>query len=128
MDKRETRETRSVRTPGARDENKLPVWARQELQRLRANVDYYQKRAAEITGETPTKLCVNKPGLLAEHEPPCYLDPGLGVVFTLGEHDITVKLDTIEGGREVVQVYTSDGRVGVLPACSNVLYLYILER
>jgi hypothetical protein len=95
--------------------DKLPRWARMEIERLRANVKSLEEALSHATGSTPSRVEVNPFSLdlnysrrfLQEHET---------VRYSFGERQhIDVRLDG-----NSLRIMGSD-LISVLPAASNVI-------
>lgn len=92
---------------------RLPKWAKNEIERLNANIEYYKKQVQEIKGEKDTNVFIVE-GLTKRPLP-----KNSHIEFRLGKNwsdkvDINIEEDCI-------QIYLDD--VIVIPSASNHLYL-----
>lgn len=131
MDRRETRQTRDVRTPGSRNEASLPVWAQQELARLRNRIIGLENDIGLLAGKQVTRISINDYIRADEGKPPIYVDERWGVDFhildTNGKPDIiTATLSTAPGGDDIqsIEIRSRNGYLAVAPYVCNVLHIF----
>lgn len=103
--------------------DRLPRWARDEIQRLRSDLEDSNKRLRAAFGETPTKV---------EVDPHRHMDGDDRRVFL---PDYTLVRFTIKSG-ETIDVHLRDGllevrgsgtRISVLPRAANVVQIASVE-
>lgn len=106
--------------------NTLPVWARNELTRLRGNERYYKQQLTAAIGERETPIEVN-PGSDMSDAPRKFLDESSRVRFDVGKRAfIDVSLSPEGDG---VEVYAAlGGTLKVLPRSSNVVRLVVEDH
>lgn len=96
------------------NESRLPVWARHLIEKLRADVLHYKRRAFRVEVAQPTNVYIDS--ATERH----YL-PEDRVVYELGPNE-RVETHIIEHrGRKHLQVWTSPGLLSIMPTSGNVI-------
>lgn len=103
--------------------NKLPVYARVEIERLRTNLRHAEEQTVKASGAGPTATKVYYYGpRKAYDDNPMYL-PTERVTFKDGDFEAEVVLGKDHKERSRLYVLLANSDLLISPSCSNAVYI-----